>query len=285
MSRRDPDEYAEFARDYDAIYEKLRRPSKDAAFYLRLARKARGPVLELGCGSGRLLLPIARAGIPAVGLDASPAMLDVLAAKSPPPNLHLVRGRMESFDLGRRRFSLIFAGFRAFQHLVRVEDQLAALSRIRAHLAPGGVFAFDVFSPRHDRLARGRVPEVEDARFTRDGETVLRYAAISWVDTARQILNVRFRFEKIRKGRRARYGKPWQSPLRYFFRYELEHLLARAGFADVEIRGGFSGEPYDSRAKEIVVVARAEPSRRRRRRAGRPSASGRPRSRRPRARR
>jgi ubiquinone/menaquinone biosynthesis C-methylase UbiE len=82
------------ARHYDAINAELRGGSQDAAFYLSLARESGGPVLELGCGTGRVLLPIAREGIPCVGIDASRDMLDVLRAKQPPPNLELVQATM-----------------------------------------------------------------------------------------------------------------------------------------------------------------------------------------------
>ena len=95
------DEYeGVLARNYDALYGVMRDPSGDAAFYRALARGDGGPVLELGCGTGRVLLPIAALGIPCVGVDASPAMLAVLRAKNPPPNLELVEARMETFDLG-----------------------------------------------------------------------------------------------------------------------------------------------------------------------------------------
>ena len=102
------DEYeGVLARNYDALYGVMRDPSGDAAFYRALAQETGGPVLELGCGTGRVLLPIAALGIPCVGVDASPAMLAALRAKNPPPNLELVEARMESFDLGGRRFRLV----------------------------------------------------------------------------------------------------------------------------------------------------------------------------------
>src|SRR5207253_1412334 len=109
------------AEHYDDSYAVLRDPSGDAAFYLDLARRSGGPVLELGCGTGRVLLPIAREGIRCVGVDASPSMLAELRRKNPPGNLTIVEGRMERLDLGRRRFRLITSPFRAFSHLLDVE--------------------------------------------------------------------------------------------------------------------------------------------------------------------
>src|SRR4029078_8312389 len=133
------------ALNYDALYGVMRDPSGDAAFYRQLAQEAGGPVLELGCGPGRVLLPIAALGIPCVGVDASPAILPVLRGKNPPPNLELVQASMETLDVGARRFALVTCPFRAFQHLLTVDAQLAALANVRRHLAPGGGFAFDVF--------------------------------------------------------------------------------------------------------------------------------------------
>src|SRR5215467_10175690 len=119
---------------YDASSSRLRASSGDAAFYLDLARRARGPVLELGCGTGRVLLPIAREGIECTGLDASRSMLARLRASRPPKSLRLVFGRMQDFSIPKKRFALIYSAFRAFQHLLTVEDQLACLAAVRRHL-------------------------------------------------------------------------------------------------------------------------------------------------------
>jgi SAM-dependent methyltransferase len=244
------------ARYYDAVYAVLRAGSGDVDFYRSLARQARGPVLELGCGSGRVLLPIAHDGWRCVGLDASPAMLARLSDRSPPPNLRLVRGRMERFDLDGDRFALIFSAFRAFQHLLTVEDQLSCLDAVRRHLLPGGLFAFDVFAPRLERTAAIEEPEAEDACFTQNGMEIARFASVRR-DPARQTMDVTFRYE-----RRAP-GAPSESEvvttrMRWFFRYELEHLLARAGFASIEVFGGFDRRPYDYFSGETVVIAKVD---------------------------
>lgn len=241
---------------YDAAYERLRGPSGDVAFYRALARTHGGPVLELGCGSGRVLLPIARDGVPCVGLDASEAMLDALRAKSPPPNLRLVQGSMQDLDMGPQRFPFIFSAFRAFQHLLTVGDQLACLERVRRHLAPGGLFAFDVFAPRFERVALAEEPETEDVRFPLDADEVVRYARVRR-DRATQTQEVVFRYERRHQGV-AVGSTEARVFMRYFFRYEREHLLGRAGFSRLEFLGGFDGRPYDYVSGEMIVLARAE---------------------------
>jgi ubiquinone/menaquinone biosynthesis C-methylase UbiE len=245
-----PDEYeGVLARNYDALYGVMRGPSGDAAFYRGLAEESGGPVLELGCGTGRVLLPIAALGIPCVGVDASPAMLAALRAKNPPPNLALVEGRMETFDLGARRFRLVTAPFRAFLHLLDMPSQLAALANIRRHLEPGGTFAFDIFDPKLAWISAPGENERLDATFTIDGVETRRFAKVR-TNLATQIMDVTFRFEP------AQTDGNTTVRLRWFYRYEMEHLLARAGFTDVTLYGGYDRRPWRPEG-ETVIVARA----------------------------
>jgi SAM-dependent methyltransferase len=241
------------ARYYDAAYATLESLGADVDFYRELARQAAGPVLELGCGTGRVLGAIAGDGLRCTGIDASPEMLDVLRARVG-ERIARVHGDMRTFDLGAERFALIFSAFRAFQHLLTVDDQLRCLARVRAHLAPGGRFAFDVFNPILARTAIDEEPESEDLRFTSDGDEVVRLAHVRR-DRASQTLSVVFRYERRRDGRvlgseRAAFRMRW------FHRYELEHLMARAGFSRVEIFGDFDRSPVAPDSPAFVVVAR-----------------------------
>ena len=242
------------ARFYDAAYDRSAQlDGKDVALYRALAREGGGPVLELGCGTGRVLLEIAKDGFPCTGLDASQHMLARLRAKSAFPNLRLVHAPMQAFDLPGERFGLIFSAFRAFQHLYTVEDQLACLDCARRHLAPGGRLAFDVFAPRLARMAFAEEPEAVDLRFELDGEQVARFARVTR-DPVEQILHVHFRYERSRDGHVV--GNEHASfRMRWFWRYELEHLLARAGFREVAIHGDFERRPITAESPAFVVVA------------------------------
>ena len=242
------------ARYYDAAYRQMERLGPDAEFYRRLAREAAGPVLELGCGTGRALLPIAGDGIPCTGLDASQEMLSALLAKSPPPTLRLVRAPMQEFDLGGDRFALVFSAFRAFQHLYTVEDQLACLACVRRHLAPEGAFAFDVFNPRLGRIALDEEPESEQLRFELADEQVVRYTTVTR-DRAHQLSHVSMRYERSRDGRVVG-NETVEFDMRYFFRYELEHLLRRAGFEALTLYGDFDESPFAADSPDFVWIAR-----------------------------
>jgi SAM-dependent methyltransferase len=244
------DEYARIlAQNYDSVYGVLRDPSGDIEFYVEQARRSGGPILELGCGTGRILVPTAAKGLNCVGLDASEEMLAVLRAKNPPANVKLVKDSMEAFELDAE-FQLVTAPFRAFQHLLDVESQLRTLANVKRHLAPGGTFVFDVFDPNLARMAVLEEPENESVVFCHEGYEMRRLDSIHR-DPATQIMTVTFRFVG---GPVELQGKT-DVKMRWFYRYEIEHLLARAGFSDVTIHGGFRNEPWQS-GRDTVVIAR-----------------------------
>jgi len=248
------DAYGPFgARFCDVAFEKFRSLSGDVDFYRGLAREAAGAVLELGCGTGRVLLPIARDGIACTGLDSSRSMLAELRRKRPPANLRLMTGAMQDFDLAPDRFALIFSAFRGFQHLLTVEDQLSCLGAVRRHLAPGGLFALDVFAPKLERIAQFVEPEFEEARWQEGDAEIIRFTSVRR-DPVTQVSDVTFRYERRRPGAPPE-SESVRTKMRHFFRYELEHLLVRAGFSRIEILGGFDRRPYDYYSGETVVIA------------------------------
>lgn len=236
----------------------------DVRFYAGQAAVAKGPVLELGCGTGRILLPCARAGARIVGLDRSAPMLAVarrkLAGETPGTRdrVRLVEGDMRSFDLGER-YALIAIPFRGFQHLLEVEDQLACLESVARHLAPGGLLALDVFNPSLQALVdASRSSEWGDEpEFTTPaGARVVRRFRIERVDLPRQVQYLEMIYYLTQPDGTSRRLVEHFS-LRHYFRYEVEHLLARAGFTDIRIDGDFDGTPFgDGSSPEIVARAR-----------------------------
>jgi len=240
------------ARTYDSVYAVIRGSSGDSAFYRSMAEETGGPLLELGCGTGRVLLDSAETGFECIGLDASNEMLDVLREKNPPENVSLIHSRIEDFDLGSGRFRLITAPFRAMQHLLDPQSQLAALRNIHRHLTPEGVFVFDVFDPKLAAIAVEEEPEVLDATFQYQGDEMRRYVTVVR-DLSTQVMALTFRFE----GENADLVGSTRLHMRWYYRFEIEHLLARAGFTDVTFFRDFSRTPWSS-GGEIVVVARRQ---------------------------
>jgi ubiquinone/menaquinone biosynthesis C-methylase UbiE len=252
MSTSESYEYT--ARFYDSAYGDAFTQRADAVFYQNLAAETGGPVLELGCGTGRALLPIAAKGIACTGVDLSSAMLEQFKRKPGAGAVQLSCAPMESFALGEKRFRLIFSAFRAFQHLDTVEQQLACLARVRAHLAPGGLFAFDVFNPKLENMALDSSPEALDLSFVHDGHPVKRFVSITR-DRVSQVIHLTMRYaEEIASGPTKETIVKFS--MRWFWRYELEHLLHRAGFTDVTLYGDFDRSPVGRNTPAFVVLAR-----------------------------
>lgn len=237
----------------------------DIDFFLELARDAHAaghPVLELACGTGRVAIPIAQEGVRVVGLDVSPAMLARAREKGAElENVRWVEGDMRDFALPER-FGLIFIPFRSFQHLLTVADQLACLGCCRRHLVPGGRLAINVFNPDIVRIAQWMT--VRKGGLERRGDMYARPreggSAVGWESCAyrpaTQQFDVTFIDEEL-DGRGAVISRVYRDlKLRYTFRFEMEHLLARAGFEIEALYGDFFGSPFQDLSPEMVWVAR-----------------------------
>ncbi len=236
----------------------------DLAFYIDLAGKARGPVLELGCGTGRVLLPMLRAGAEVCGLDSSRTMLSVCVeklAREPEAirdRAHIMLADMRHFELARR-FKLVMVPFRGFQHLIETGDQLASLACIREHLVDGGRLVLDLFNPSLRILAEDSHEEIsgiEPDFVMPDGRTVARSFQVHRRDFAEQVMDVDIIFQvRHPDGRNERLLQSF--PLRWLYRFEAEHLLARCGFTVEAVFEDHAGTPFSGKnGGELVLVAR-----------------------------
>ena len=247
---------------YEFVVPYSTRP--DVGFYVDRARELGGPVLELGCGTGRVLIPTARAGVEIVGVDASAGMLAECRRRlqAEPPDVQrrvsLHEADMRRYDLGRA-FRLVTIPFRPFQHLLTVEDQLSCLASIRRHLAADGRLIFDVFNPSIPHLARaadGTETDPEPPFTLPDGRTVVRYHRMLEHDLVNQINTGELVYYVTHPdGRKERLVHRFG--MRWLFRFEVEHLLARAGFTIEHLYCDFDRSPYGARYPgDLVIVAR-----------------------------
>jgi len=253
-------EYAFIADLYDYVTPYRERP--DVAFYVEAAVESGGPVLEVGCGTGRVLIPTARAGIDIVGLDLSQSMLEVCRASlSHEPaevqvRARLVSGDMRAFELGQA-FRLATIPFRPFQHLTTVEDQLACLACIRRHLVEGGRLILDLFNPWLQALTSDNVGEElgDEPEFsTPDGRRVVRRHRIVRRDLFNQINDSELIYYVTHPdGQKERLVHAF--PMRYLHRYEMEHLLSLCGLKVVEFFGNFDKATFNDNSPEMIFVA------------------------------
>ena len=250
------------ARLYDQVIPYRGRP--DLKLFVEAAVESGGPVLEVGCGTGRVLLPTARAGVSITGLDLSEYMLDVcrLKLQNEPrgvqERVELIQGDMRSFDLGKK-FNLITTPFRPFQHLITTEDQICCLENIHRHLKPGGTFILDIFNPSLEGITAdnlGQEVGAEPEFTTPDGIKVRRFNKTIRRDHFKQVLDVELIYYLTHPdGREERIVHAFQ--MRYLFRYEAEHLLARCGFEVLNLYADYEKNPNGSSYPgELIFFAR-----------------------------
>jgi SAM-dependent methyltransferase len=251
---------AELAALYDAVYVN----DADIAFWEVMVASVNGDLLELGCGTGRVLLPLARAGHRITGLDLAAHMLARCRAKlqAEPPEIRdratLLEADMTSFDLDRR-FAQIYCAFGTFHHLRMVEQQLACLEQCRHHLLPRGTLILDLINPDPapsdanrdlpaDSLTPARIVDWTDGRKIRTWVTMLNY------QRSLQCNDCEVTYEIVEvDGSTRRLTETF--PMRFVYRYELEHLLARCGFRIVALYGDYDRSAFSDESLGMIVVA------------------------------
>lgn len=254
--------YLGAAEFYDWVPPYRQRP--DVPFFTDLAAECGGPVLELGCGSGRVLIPTAKAGMEITGLDISPSMLDAARRRLNQESLgvrartQLIQGSMSSFSLGRK-FKLVTVPFRAFQHLTETSQQLACLKCAFDHLELKGRIVLDLFNPSLEALldkSRGEEYGHEPEFVMPDGRRVARSMRNPSVDLANQIIDCEIIYGVTHAdGRKERRVQAFK--MRYLFRFEAEHLLARSGFQIEAVYGGYDRSAFGSEwPGELICVGR-----------------------------
>ena len=263
--------YDGFIADYYDESPIVRGRVGDVAFYRDAAHEFGDPVLELGCGTGRITLALAEAGHRVTGLDISERMLqrcDQKRAWLPTEareRVHLVQGDMTRFDLGEK-FQLVIIPFRPMQHLLEVEDQMSCLESVRKHLGVDrrrtgerrGRLILDVFQTDAERMHDPAYQEealvaeyaMPDGRRVRIMERVTAFHRAEQRNDVEMIFYVTDAL-----GKQERLVFAWT--LRYFFRFEVEHLLARCGFRVRAVYGDFDRSPLGDGSPEMIFVAEA----------------------------
>jgi SAM-dependent methyltransferase len=238
----------------DALFydEEFREREHEVPFYLRQAEVSAGPVLEIGCGTGRLTLPIAAAGIEIAGVDASAAMIAQARRKALDANLAVdwYVQDARSMELNRT-FALAFIATNALQHLHDFTSLRAFFSRGRAHLRPDGLLIIDVFNPSIAKLSRSLGAPYSHKSFNLlDGRRV-EVEVDSEYDPDTQVLHfiLTYRYE-----RQIIHTKDVR--MRCFFPEELLALCHLGGFDVVERFGDYDETPFQASSPKQLVICR-----------------------------
>ncbi len=256
------DNYGVIAHWYDELYSF--RDSVDLQFFLSCAGRPGMRILELGCGTGRISIPLARAGQHVTALDLSQAMLarlrEKLAAEPGAVQEHMVtvQGSMAEFDLAER-FDLILIPFRAFQHLLTTAEQRSCLACIRRHLAEDGRLVLDLFDPDITKIAgyvaaAGRFSQ-DLEKETADGGLLRRYSRIV-ADTRQQIHEVSMRFERLDARGRTIDNDQESFRMRWMTHNECVLLLELCGLEISHVQSGYDGSPLEDRQGELIYTCR-----------------------------
>lgn len=238
------------ARFYDLIYHQL-RDDTDLNFFKNESVRTNGKVLEVGVGTGRLFTNALKNETDIYGIDVSESMLNVLYDKLDRKEHYRVSLQdMIDFKFDFR-FDLIVAPFRVIMHITDKSDQLKAINNVYKHLNKGGRFIFDTFIPDLKALLNGMKDVTDFEGEYEPGKKVKRIVSTT-PDLLKQIINVRFLMEWDENGRKE--SEEWSTPLRYFFRYEMEHLVERSKFGKYKILGDYKGNELNRDSKEFIVV-------------------------------
>jgi SAM-dependent methyltransferase len=238
--------------DNPALYDALLPVSEGhSRFYRSLARRYSGGLLELACGTGQLLVPLAHEHAACCGLDLSGAMLAVARARAEAEgvSLGLIEADMRDFELGRQ-FSLIFIARNSLLHLSSAEDFAALFVAVRRHLAPTGVLAFDIFSPDVRALARPAGERYLQMRVLSEAFGELTVEASNDYDAAAQVNRATWFVSS------SATQQEWVIPLhlRSIFPEELPLLLERGGFRLLHRDGDLTGGPFNSASDRQVCI-------------------------------
>ncbi len=256
-----PAPYDPWADFYDAVH--LGLPG-EAEFYVGQAVRRGGAVLELGCGTGRIAIPMAMSGVDVTGLDNSKAMLAVCRRKlravgRVPGKLKLVHADMRDFDLGRR-FDFIAMAYRTFMHLLTPPDQRRCLETVRRHLADDGRFILNCWAPRPSTLTPVRACSAGLLQFAGrhplDDEHSLIHFCATICDEHRQILSEEHVIHVVDENGTVLRTETLPMERAWITPREMDNLVRLCGFDVEAVFGDFDCQPFDAASTEMIWVLR-----------------------------
>ncbi|MGI9252422.1 MAG: class I SAM-dependent methyltransferase [Thermomicrobiales bacterium] len=262
-ARLESDPYALLPELYDLEHASF---GDDIPLYLNLVEAIGDPILELGCGTGRVLLPLAEAGFRITGLDASAPMLDraraTIDAEAPEGTVLLHLGAMDRCDdAPGGPFGVVLAPLNALMHATTLAQQRQVLQAAYRALDPRGQLVIDVMNPTPDNLRVLEHGVVHEGSWRLDnGEIVDKFSARR-VRPADQMIETELWYDRTAPDGSVRRIRT-AYPMRYLHRAELELLLEACGYLEWEMYGSYELDPYDDGSERLIVTADPTPSRR-----------------------
>lgn len=243
-------EYDPLADLYDLEYVH----DYDVPFWLALAQREGGPVVEWGAGTGRIAFPLAEAGFEVTAVEVSEKIVE--KGRSKAGNVGWVCGDMKNASLGEQ-YKLAVCAFNSFLCLTSLEDALTFLHNAREHLEPGSLLGIEVSAFTPEELAEEPGGPYRQHDFTRETpEGRLKRFSLSHYDAASQLLEMRLFYELYSGDGELLVSRAHDLKIRVTNRDELILMLRPAGFEVEAVYGGFGGEPITSESGHLIVLAR-----------------------------
>jgi SAM-dependent methyltransferase len=246
--------YDLFARFYDLEHIAF---SEDIALYLNYAVRCDGPVLEVGCGTGRVSLALAQSGFDVAGIDHSVSMLALARTRLVEAGLS-ERVQFEKVDVcafdSSEQFALAIYPLNGFLHLLTIEAQLSALSNIHSALLPGGFLIIDLPNPHTVFVPATDGQLVLRHRFdSPEGSSITSFASTQ-TDLADQVQYLTLLYDEMGDDRTV-HRTIIEMELRFVYRYEMACLLRQTGYELDAVYGSYDLDPYDADSEIMLFVA------------------------------
>ena len=243
-------DFDKWAEIYDRIYSDL---DSDIHFYTTLASKSKGKVLEIGCGTGRVTIPIGRDNIKIVGIDISKNMLNILGSKIKDTYFDILCYEMDMRNINiNEKFDLVIIPFNGFQSMLTISDQYKCLSSIREHISPNGILALDMFTPSLDMFDQDEKIWYEVKEIINEtGIPNIMVKHSSKYESTNQLIHTTLMIEEIQKNKITKtiYNN---FSLRYSNRYESEYLFKNSGFEISNLYGDFNFNPFSANSEKMI---------------------------------
>ncbi|MEM7125586.1 MAG: class I SAM-dependent methyltransferase [Chloroflexota bacterium] len=230
------------------------KPNLENSILIDLGQEANGTVLELGCGYGRITIPLAERGIELVGVELCPPSIAAAREKGTGLPIEWVEGDARTFQLNRQ-FPFIFARGGVFDFMLTRADQEAMLARVREHLSGDGLFAFDICYRHPSRM----VDYKEESEWFTMTDTMGRkicFTGVDWYDHDNQLYIQRC-WERLGGADGEPLREPWELTLRYNFPQDVETLLHYNGFEVIDRYTDWFGTPPSKEEGTSLFVCKA----------------------------
>ena len=239
---------------YDAnIYDGLNTFLSDLQFYKKwLPKNKEAKILELCCGTGRLTVPIAKAGYNICGVDYTSSMLEQAKVKASEAGLEInfIEADIRSLNL-QEKFDFIFIPFNSIHHLYKNEDLFMAFNGVKNHLKEGGLFLLDCFNPNIQFIVEGEKEQRKIAEYTtEDGRAVLMKQTMRY-ESATQINRIEWQYFI-----NGEFHSIQNLDMRLFFPQELDSYLEGAGFEIIHKFGSFEEERFENKSEKQIFVCK-----------------------------